>query len=169
MQQYQDLRWNPSKIRHCTTWWSRDIPIRYTNWLRTGRPRSCSLSPGRVNNFLLSMSFRPALGYTQLPIQWIQGGSFPGGNAAGAWNWWLTSSKCRGQEKLDLYVHYSIRLHGVVLNLLKRRDNSTFLLHYMFRPTRPSSGVLEFWVTAVPSALPRSVFSYLLCFQMKSV
>jgi hypothetical protein len=34
-------------------------------------------------------------------------------------------------------------------------------LHYTFRPTRPSSGALKFRRIAVPSALLRSVFSYL--------
>jgi hypothetical protein len=43
-------------------------------------------------------------------------GPFPGSKAAGAWNWPLTSSQCRGQENVDLYIHSPIRLHGVVLN-----------------------------------------------------
>jgi hypothetical protein len=47
-----------------------------SDWLRAGRS-----SPGRVKNFLFS---RPALGSTQPPIQWVPGGSFPGGKAAGA-------------------------------------------------------------------------------------
>jgi hypothetical protein len=41
---------------------------------------------------------------------------FPGGKAAGAWSWPLTSNYCRGQENVDLYIHYPICLHGVVLN-----------------------------------------------------
>jgi hypothetical protein len=41
-------------------------------------------------------------------------GLFPGGKAAGAWSWQLTSNKCRGQENVDLYIHSPIRLHGVV-------------------------------------------------------
>jgi hypothetical protein len=41
---------------------------------------------------------------------------FPGGKAAGAWSWPLTSNSCRGQENVDLYIHSPIRLHGVVLN-----------------------------------------------------
>jgi hypothetical protein len=32
-----------------------------------------SSSPGRVKNFLFSMSSRPALGSTQPPIQWVPG------------------------------------------------------------------------------------------------
>jgi hypothetical protein len=42
-----------------------------------------SSSPDRVKNFLLSMSSRPALGFTQSPIQWIPGGFSPGDKAAG--------------------------------------------------------------------------------------
>jgi hypothetical protein len=30
--------------------------------------------------------------------------------------WPVTSSQCRGQENVDLYIHSPIRLHGVVLN-----------------------------------------------------
>jgi hypothetical protein len=48
-------------------------PSRYSDWLRTGRPRSRSSSPGRVKNFVFSTSSRPALGPTQLPIQWVPG------------------------------------------------------------------------------------------------
>jgi hypothetical protein len=57
---------------------------RYSDWLRAGRPRGRSSSPGRVKNFHFSMSSRPALGSTQPPIEWVPGGSFPGGKAAGA-------------------------------------------------------------------------------------
>jgi hypothetical protein len=37
-----------------------------------------SSSSGRVKNFLFSMSSTPALGFTQPPIQWGTGVSFPG-------------------------------------------------------------------------------------------
>jgi hypothetical protein len=37
-------------------------------------------------------------------LQWVPGGSFPGGKAAGAWSWPLTSNYCRGQENVDLYA-----------------------------------------------------------------
>jgi hypothetical protein len=52
---------------------------RYSDWLRAGRPRGRSSSPGRVKNFLFSTSSRSAVGPTQPPIQWA-----PGGKAAGA-------------------------------------------------------------------------------------
>jgi hypothetical protein len=50
---------------------------RYSDWLRAGRPRGRSSSPGRVNNFLFSVS-RPALGSTQPSIQRVTGALSPG-------------------------------------------------------------------------------------------
>jgi hypothetical protein len=44
---------------------------RYSDWLRTGRSRSRSSSPGKVTNFVFSKSSRPALGSTQPPFQWV--------------------------------------------------------------------------------------------------
>jgi hypothetical protein len=44
---------------------------RYSDWIRAGRPRGQSSSPGRGKNFLFSTSFRPVLGPTQPPIQWV--------------------------------------------------------------------------------------------------
>jgi hypothetical protein len=41
-----------------------------SDWLWAGQPRSQSLSPSRVNNFLFSMSSRLALWPTQPPVQW---------------------------------------------------------------------------------------------------
>jgi hypothetical protein len=46
--------------------------------------------------------------------------SYPVGT--GAWSWPLTSNHRRGQEYVDLYIHSPIRLHGVVLNIVKHRD-----------------------------------------------
>jgi hypothetical protein len=52
--------------------------MRYSDWLRAGRPRGRSSSPRRVKNFLICASSRPALGSTQPPIQWIPGDLSPG-------------------------------------------------------------------------------------------
>jgi hypothetical protein len=62
----------------------------------------------------------------------VTGGSFHRGKAVGAWSWPLTSNYCWGQENVDLYIHFPIRLHGVVLNLLSTRKNLpfTYLLEY---------------------------------------
>jgi hypothetical protein len=51
-------------------------PNLYRDWLRAGRPRCRSSSPGRVKNLLFSMSSRPALGRTQPPTKWALGDSF---------------------------------------------------------------------------------------------
>jgi hypothetical protein len=42
---------------------------RYWDWLRGPRPRGWSSSPGRIKNVRFSMSFRTAIGSTQLPVQ----------------------------------------------------------------------------------------------------
>jgi hypothetical protein len=54
----------------------RNLPeaiVLTTDWLRAGRPRGRSLSPGRGKNFLFPTLFRPVLGPTQPPIQWVPG------------------------------------------------------------------------------------------------
>jgi hypothetical protein len=46
---------------------------RYSDWLRAGRRRGRSSSPGGGKNFHFSMSSRPTLGPTQPHIQWVPG------------------------------------------------------------------------------------------------
>jgi hypothetical protein len=46
---------------------------RYSDWLRAGRPRVRIPTPGKVNNFLISTSLRPALESIQPPTQWVTG------------------------------------------------------------------------------------------------
>jgi hypothetical protein len=47
------------------------------DWLRDGRPRGRSSSPGGSKNFHFSMSSSPSLGSTESPIQWVQGALSP--------------------------------------------------------------------------------------------
>jgi hypothetical protein len=54
-----------------------ELLLPYSDWLRAGLPRDWSSSPGRVKNFLLSMSSRPTLGPTQPPLQCIESDLFP--------------------------------------------------------------------------------------------
>jgi hypothetical protein len=54
---------------------------------------------------------------------------FRSGKAARAWSWPLTSSWCEGQENVDLYIHTSICLHGIVLNSLSA---GAILLFFFF-------------------------------------
>jgi hypothetical protein len=51
---------------------------RYSDWLRTGRPRGRISSPGRFKHFPFSASSRPALGSTQPPFRLVPGGFYPG-------------------------------------------------------------------------------------------
>jgi hypothetical protein len=80
----------PLRTRHRTLWYKLphiskyDLHLkepgwlsRYSDWLRAGRLRVRSSSPGRVKNFLFSTSSRPALGSTQPPIQRIPGDLSP--------------------------------------------------------------------------------------------
>jgi len=73
-----------------------------------------SSNSGRGNNgtFLVTASI-PALGPTQHPIQWVVGGSYSGGKATGVWSWSRTSTYFRGYERMELYLHSPIRLHGM--------------------------------------------------------
>jgi hypothetical protein len=57
---------------------------RDSDWLRAGRPRGRSSSPGRVKNFLFFKSSRPALGFTQPPIQWVPGVTRPRSRKCGS-------------------------------------------------------------------------------------
>jgi hypothetical protein len=66
--------WHNKPIGSRSVGWTQlDSTPHYTNLknIRTGRPRDRSWSPGRVKYFLFSTSSRPALGPTQLPVQWV--------------------------------------------------------------------------------------------------
>jgi hypothetical protein len=64
---------------------------RDNDWLRAGRPRSRSLSPGRVKDFFHVVQPGSGVHPTSYPMG--TGASFSGGGkAAGAWGWPLTSS-----------------------------------------------------------------------------
>jgi hypothetical protein len=92
---------------------------RNSDKLRAGRPRGRSSSPGRVKNFLFSKSSRPALRSTQPPIIWVPGALSPGVKRPGRV---VDHSPQTSAEvkKMWIYTSTSIRLHGVVLNLLWR-------------------------------------------------
>jgi hypothetical protein len=51
---------------------------RYSAWLRAGRVRGQSLSPGMGKIFLFFTSPRPVPGLIQPPIQWVPGALSPG-------------------------------------------------------------------------------------------
>jgi hypothetical protein len=60
------------------------------------------------SRILSSLSSRPALGFTQLPIQWVAGPRSPGYRGRGM--------KLTSHLHVDLYIYTPIRLHGVVLD-----------------------------------------------------
>jgi hypothetical protein len=80
---------------------------RNSDWLRAGRPRGRSSSPGRVKNCPFSSSSRPALGPTQPPIRWVPGVNRPRREA---------DHSPPTSAQVTLCIHSPIRLHGVVLN-----------------------------------------------------
>jgi hypothetical protein len=55
-----------------------------------------------------------------------KGGYFPGGTAAAAWSWPLTSNYFQDQEEVDLYTHHPININGVLLNKLGTGSTLTF-------------------------------------------
>jgi hypothetical protein len=59
---------------------------RYGNWLRAGRSRSRSSSPGKGKIFLLYTEFTPVLGPTKPPVNGFPGVSFSWGKAARVWS-----------------------------------------------------------------------------------
>jgi hypothetical protein len=83
--------------------------------------RGWSSSPGRVKNFHFSISFRPALGPTQPPIQWVPSAlssrlKRPGREADHS-----PPTSAEVKENVGLCIHSPIRPHGVV-----HRNNFTF-------------------------------------------
>jgi hypothetical protein len=84
---------------------------RYSDWLRTGRPRARSSSAGRGNIFLLSTSSRPILGPTLPPIQWVPMALSSGvkrpGREAGHHLQLMTMSRIRGCTRTYPFLHTS--------------------------------------------------------------
>jgi hypothetical protein len=90
--------------------------IQYSDWLRAGRPRCRSSSPGGGKILLPSTLSRPVLEPTKAFYPMCTVGSFAGGKTIGAWRWLLTSNLCWGLEYVDVYIHSPIHLHDIVLN-----------------------------------------------------
>jgi hypothetical protein len=109
--------------------WRRRLPKKKSNIHQTSRDSSVGIAldyglddrgsrvrfPTGSGNF--SLHHRVQNGSGTHPATYPMGtrGSFPGGKAAGAWSWPLTSS-AEVKECVELYLHSPIRLHGVVLN-----------------------------------------------------
>jgi hypothetical protein len=61
---------------------------------------------------------RPVLGPQPASYPMGAGSYFPEDKAAGVWNWPLTSILLPRSRMVELYLHSSIDLHGVVFNKL---------------------------------------------------
>jgi hypothetical protein len=73
----------------CTSYFAKRHGITvspFSGWLRTVRPRGRRSGPTGVKNFHVSISFRPTIASTQLPIRWLSG-ALCLRKVAGAWNW----------------------------------------------------------------------------------
>jgi hypothetical protein len=81
--------------------------------LRAGRQGNRGSILGRGNIFLFSVTFRPALGITQLPIHWVPGVVFPGVKRQGREADLHPVPRLR---MVALYLHAVTRLNIVVLN-----------------------------------------------------
>jgi hypothetical protein len=102
----------------------------------------------RYRILLYFIPSRPALGFTQAPIQSERGGSFPAGESAGAWIWQLTSNSAEVKNG-GLYLHSPISLDGM--------ENSNFMLRW-FR-TYLRDGTLLYWRVR-EGILSRNIYSY---------
>jgi hypothetical protein len=76
-----------------------------------------------VKNLLFPSSSRPALGSTQSPIQWVQGGFCPEVTRPGREAVRLPPASAAIKDNVDLYIQSPIRLHGVRFNYLSSGTN----------------------------------------------
>jgi hypothetical protein len=82
--------------------------------------RITSLDSGKGFDF--STSARPVVGTTKPPILWIQRVKLPECETL--------RNSAKSKKNVDLYIHSSIRLHGVVLNLL---SSETIVPRYLMK------------------------------------
>jgi hypothetical protein len=115
---------------------------RRSDWLRVGRPRSCSSSPGRVKNVLFSTSSKPVMGPIQLPTQRYLGAFSLGVKQPGHEP--ELSQLVPRTKKLDQSINSSIRLHGVVLNSF---DFCSYNCLIIFTIPKNNTGRGERWET----------------------
>jgi hypothetical protein len=99
----------------------------WSNWLRAGRPRSRSLSPGGGKKFLFSASSRLAMGSTLPPIQWVPAAFSLGCKTAGAWSWPYLQLVPRSRKFGSIHPPPPHTPSWRSALLVKRRDSFTFL------------------------------------------
>jgi hypothetical protein len=71
--------------------------------------------PVGSTNFHFSMSFRPAMGSTQTPIQWVPGALTPDKSDRGVKLTTHLQLVPKSRKRGSIYIHSLIRLHGAVL------------------------------------------------------
>jgi hypothetical protein len=81
--------------------------------------------------FLFTTASRPALGTIQPPIQWVPGALSLGIERLGRETDHSPPSSAEVKERVDLYLHFPIRHHGVVFSL-KRAGATLPLLEIAF-------------------------------------
>jgi hypothetical protein len=89
-------------------------------------------SPGRGCE--LFSTHRVQTGCGVYPASYPMGtrGSFPGGKAAGAWSWPLTSIYFRGQEHVELYLHSPNKPSWRGAQLKQRETLPLYIYIYLF-------------------------------------
>jgi hypothetical protein len=100
---------------------------RYSDWLRPGRPRGRSSSPGRVQNTHFSISSRPTTKSTLSSIYWV-----PGAHSSG-----IKRQRLEADHKPPTWAKVNktrtststppIRLHEVVLSFLSTSKTLPFI------------------------------------------
>jgi hypothetical protein len=101
-----------------------EVVSQYSDWLRAGRPRGRSSSPGTAKIFLLSTASRPVLGPIQ-PIQWVPGAHSPGLKRPGLE---ADYSPPTSAEVKNMWIYTSTPPYAFMAQcLVKHRDNFTFI------------------------------------------
>lgn len=82
-----------------------------------GQTWDWALIPGRNRSFSSSLQHSDWV-WVQPPTtcSLVTENSLPGGTAVQAWSWSVTLIKCWEHCSIDLHLHPSIRLHGIVLH-----------------------------------------------------
>jgi hypothetical protein len=104
----------------------------------------------RLEIFLFTTASRTALEPTEPPIQWVPWALSLGVKRPGRETNHSPPSSAEVKECVELYLHYPIRLHGVVLSQQKHRDNFTFTF-YVHLPTFTvaADSRINLYVTAI--------------------
>jgi len=100
---------------------SWDSSVSIVTRLQAGRP----LFDSRQEQRFLSVRHHAQADHPTHPASrpTCTGSSFPGVKAAEAWNWPLTSSLCRGEEYVKLYLHFPYVF--MAWYLTKHKENFT--------------------------------------------